>query len=210
LRKRHPAFTFYEECKINGSVRIKEETPKGATLELSPKLFVPVSFSREVFVERNGRIYKGEVVFIEGNEVFTTPLKACYDPRLRRKSLWVATSLENPIEVEIETLEEEKIGGKAVNVSENGIGVFLKGYSLKDRPLDFEEDVFLRLDIFLEGDRYFVATKGVVKRIEPHAKGLIVGIAFKGLSQKARDKIYRYIVKRQKDLASLISAFNLL
>ncbi|SMO82857.1 PilZ domain-containing protein [Balnearium lithotrophicum] len=192
--------SFYDEVPIRVKVKPLSIENKFVQWEIDPKLRLAVEDTGKIFTQffdpeyKQKRSLEGNVIYFNNKFLETDMLNISTDPRLSRKILRVKISDSCPVEVFIvNNGRKEKV--KAWDISEDGIGLILP-----KNCVDYNEKINLEL-IFPFGR---IKTQGIVVSKQPFQDGEKVGLFFPNLSPKEKDLIYRYIMKRQKEILKTI------
>ena len=198
--------TFYEEIPVKGKGMVLN-VDKVWEWQVDKKLILPVNYSRKIFFQEDGKWYSADVIIATEDYVNTTPPVVTYDPKLRRKFPRVAVSYSSPITLVLRSIydfDKEK-RYKMLDVSEMGFS-FVAG---EDEQFQEGDDLEALLEIeYPDGKREIARGKAKIVREEEIKDGIKkYGCMFVSLPAREREKIARYVAKRQVEIARMIKDF---
>ncbi len=197
-KKELEVYAFYEEVPIKVKIRLIEIDYEKEQMAWSfdKKLELALSQSKELYFEYEGTIYILNVIMYSREEMVTTFPSIAVEPKLKRRYIRVHVSEDKPIYVEF-----DNVSTVAWDISEKGIGLIL------DNIGDIELGKSYEIKIKIEGKEFLV--KGEVVYIkEIGKKSIKVGIKFIKASPVLEDKIFKYILAKQKEILKKISLFR--
>jgi len=229
-KKKIPIIFYFEELPICEKVKVKEilENEKTILLEPEKKLLRALGEVKDIFfkVQHGNKtlFFKSNVIYgnEEGIEIeFPKPLMG---DKIVRLYLRVRPKWNEPILVDIFPKEDENeknekesknkvcLKGKALDISETGIGVFVplkeeieKDPDKKNFYENLKEETIVKLKIYLP-KMETVDVTGEIVRCKEEKKGKVLGISFLDLDIENRDKIFKYIFKRQKEILKYLTS----
>jgi hypothetical protein len=195
-------YCFYEELLVMGKgVVVDIDTSKKVIAwEVDDVISKASLLEKRIFIKSEDRWIGADVVFRDRNFLSAKLLGTVYEPRLRRSHLRVTTSLTAPVEAEVFKLfspqnKEKKY--QVVDISEGGVGIFLEK---RDRFFKPDEMYGLTLYLTLDNRIFTIPTKAKVAHISEIAGRKKVGMFFVDVTPDDRDRILRYITKRQREI----------
>ncbi len=197
-KKELEIYVFYEEVPIKDKIKLIEIDYEKEQIAwtIDKKLEFALSHSKELYFEYERTIYVLHVIMYNKEEMITTYPSVAVEPKLKRKYIRVKVDQQHPIYVEF-----DGISALAWDISEKGVGLIL------DNIGDIEIGKSYDLKIKIEGKEFLV--KGEVVYIkEVGRKSVKVGIKFVKASPVLEDKIFKYILAKQKDILKKISLFR--
>ena len=193
---------FYEELFVMGRGRVIDLDLENKTIawEVDEKILKATFIEKRVFFKNSNKWVGADIVFKDGNFISAKVLNAVYEPRLRRNFVRVTTSLSEPVKVLVVDPFSERKKGEfwASDISEGGVGLVT---DKKRVPLKVGNNYVLLISLSIDKITYRIVTKAkLVHFTEVDNKLKKLGMLFIDLERKYRDLIYRYVVKRQKDI----------
>jgi len=226
-KRKMPIIFYFEELPICEKVKVKEILEDGKTILLEPqkKILKALGEVKEIFfkVQHGDKtlFFKSNIIYgsEDGIEIeFPQPLE---EGKVLRLYLRVRPKWNEPIIVDIfsNKCEDESnqvcLRGKALDISETGIGVYIPLDEIeKDdnskkffENLEKEKDKLLKMKIDLPKIDT-IKVIGKVVKCKDEKKGKILGIAFMNLDTciNSREKIFKYIFKRQKEILKYLTS----
>jgi len=195
-------YCFYEELLVMGKgVVVDIDISKNVIAWEVDEVVSKASFlEKRLFIKRENRWIGADIVYRDRNFLSAKLLGTVYEPRLRRSFLRVTTSLTSPVEVEVGKLFSDRNKVKkysVIDISEGGIGILV---DKRDRFFKADEMYALSLYLTLESRIYTITAKAKVAHISEIAGKRKVGMFFVDLTPDDRDRILRYITKRQREI----------
>jgi len=195
-------YCFYEELLVMGKgVVVEIDRSKNLIAWEVDEVVSKASFlEKRLFLKNGDRWIGADIDFRDRNFLSATLLKTVYEPRLRRSHLRVTTSLSSPVEVEVSKLFSPKAQPKkypVFDISEGGIGILVEK---KNRFFKMDEGLALSLHLTLDNKVHYIPAKAKVVHISEFAGRKKVGLFFVDISSDDRDRILRYITKRQREI----------
>jgi len=193
---------FYEELFVMGRGTVIDLDLENKTIawEVDEKILKATFIEKRVFFKNSNKWVGADIVFKDGNFISAKVLNAVYEPRLRRNFVRVTTSLSEPVKVLVVDPFSERKKGEfwASDISEGGVGLVT---DKKRVPLKVGNNYVLLISLSIDKITYRIVTKAkLVHFTEVDNKLKKLGMLFIDLERKYRDLIYRYVVKRQKDI----------
>jgi len=225
-KSKMPVIFYFEELPICEKVKIKEILEDGEKILLEPakKLLKALSEVKEIFfrVQHGDKtlFFKSDVIYgsEEGIEIeYPQPLE---EGRVLRLYLRVRPKWNEPIIVDIfpNKSEDENnqvyLRGRALDISETGIGIFVsldeeieKDPDKKKFYENLDKEKIIKMEIKLPKIDT-VTLIGKIVRCKNEKKGKILGVYFLNIDTciDAREKIFRYIFKRQKEILKYLTS----
>ncbi|WP_297454840.1 PilZ domain-containing protein [Persephonella sp.] len=194
-QKRINVVTFYEEVPVNGILELEtiDETRRQIIWKNDPKLLPVLKYERILFFKKDEEIFTLSVIAYDEKEIATTFPEVATEPKLNRSYVRVKVSPEDDIKVMIENKEL-----KVEDISEAGIGITGKKEDLFQLQIGKEYEFLLKIK------NEIMKIKGVVVHKETNT----AGIKITDISLKDQDKIARYIMNRQREIARKIFMFK--
>jgi len=199
-RKSIEVVAFYEEVPINGILELKEieESLEQIIWKSDKKLIPPLRETRHLYFKKNGEVYILTVIAYDEKEIATSFPTLALDKKLNRAYVRVKTSENDPIDIMI-----GRIQLSAEDISEAGIGILAPEDKAEGIEVNKEYDIILRI----RGE--FLKLKGVVVYKMKTGKGVEkIGIRFTQVKPKDQDRIAKYIMDRQREIAKKIFLFK--
>ena len=197
-KKELEIYVFYEEVPIKDKIKLIEIDYEKEQIAwtVDKKLEFALSHSKELYFEYEGTIYILNVIMYNREEMITTYPSVAVEPKLKRRYIRVKVDQQHPIYVEF-----DGISALAWDISEKGVGLILNDIG------DIEIGKSYDIKIKIEGKEFLV--KGEVVYIkEIGRKSIKVGIKFIKAPPALEDKIFKYILAKQKDILKKISLFR--
>ena len=197
-KKEIEVYAFFEEIPIKVKLKLVDvDFDKQQIIwTYDKRLELPLTKSRELYFEYNGTVYTLVAIIHDDKELVTTFPTVSLEPKLKRRHIRVRTTEEHPVKVII----DDKVYS-AIDISERGVGILTRDIE----GLEIGKTYNLLLNI--EGEE--LPAKGEIVYIKEADKGLYrVGIRFEQLPMKVEDKIFKYIMARQKEVAKKIAMFK--
>ncbi|RMA97959.1 flagellar brake protein [Hydrogenothermus marinus] len=191
-------YAFYEEVPIKVKIELHEiDFDKEQIIwSLNEKLLFALSKTKELYFEYNETIYVMGVIIYNKEEMVTTFPTVAAEPKLKRNHIRVQTSEEDPIYIKF---DDYKI--KAWDISEGGVGILLQ----KPDLFEIGKEYKFILEIF---NKDFKVKGEVVYIKEIDKSNYKIGIKFINISPTLEDTIFKYILKRQKEILKKLSYFK--
>ncbi|MEO2068286.1 MAG: PilZ domain-containing protein [Desulfurobacteriaceae bacterium] len=195
-------YCFYEELLVAGKGTVVEvdESQGLISWEVDEVISKASFLEKRLFFKKEDRWVGADIVFREGNFLSAKILKTIYEPRLRRSFLRVTTSLSSPVEAEVSKLFSSRESTKryfVFDISEGGIGVLV---NKRDRFFKLDENLAVSIYLTLENKVHTLPAKAKVVHISDFEGKKKVGMFLVDISPESRDKILKYITKRQKEI----------
>ncbi|WP_457624290.1 PilZ domain-containing protein [Persephonella sp.] len=198
--KKIEVVAFYEEVPINGVLELEEvEEPLEQIIWKSDKkLIPPLRETRHLYFKKDGEVYILTVIAYDEKEIATSFPSLALDKKLNRAYVRVKTSETDPVDVMINGIQLS-----AEDISEAGIGILAPEDRVKDLEVNKEYDIMLRI----RGE--FLKLKGIIVYKMKAGKGFErIGIKFTQVKPKDQDRIAKYIMDRQREIAKKIFLFK--
>jgi len=199
-KKKLEVAVFYEEVPITGTIEIIDidETLEQIIWKADKKIVPTLKETRHIYFKHNGEIYILTVIAYDQKEIATSFPSYALDQKLNRTYVRVKTSEKDPILVMVDGYQLY-----ADDISEAGVGIITS----EEEKECVQEGKECQLEIKLRNDT--IKLKGIVVYRRKAGKGVIrIGIKFTEVKQKDRDKIAKYIMDRQREIAKKISLFK--
>ncbi|WP_293443795.1 PilZ domain-containing protein [Persephonella sp.] len=199
-KKKLEVAVFYEEVPITGTIEIIDidETLEQIIWKADKKILPTLKETRHIYFKHNGEVYILTVIAYDQKEIATSFPSYALDQKLNRTYVRVKTSDKDPILVMINGYKLY-----ADDISEAGVGIITS----EEEKECIQEGKECQFEIKLRNDT--VKLKGIVVYRRKAGKGVIrIGIKFTEVKQKDRDKIAKYIMDRQREIAKKISMFK--
>ncbi|HHG74384.1 MAG TPA: PilZ domain-containing protein [Persephonella sp.] len=199
-KKKLEVAVFYEEVPITGTIEIIDidETLEQIIWKADKKIVPTLKETRHIYFKHNGEIYILIVIAYDQKEIATSFPSYALDQKLNRTYVRVKTSEKDPILVMVDGYQLY-----ADDISEAGVGIITS----EEEKECVQEGKECQLEIKLRNDT--IKLKGIVVYRRKAGKGVIrIGIKFTEVKQKDRDKIAKYIMDRQREIAKKISLFK--
>ncbi|RMD47698.1 MAG: PilZ domain-containing protein [Aquificota bacterium] len=197
-KKTLEVYVFYEEVPIKVKIELHDiDLEKEQIIwSFNEKIAFALTKSRDIYFEYSEVIYVMSVIIHDKEEMVTTLPTIAAEPKLKRNYIRVQTSEDDPIYVEI-----DGISTKVWDISEGGIGIIVE--SLKDIEIGNQYDLNLSLSgktLKLKGEIVYIK--------EINKSNYKVGIKFLKVPSNVEDLIFKYILKRQREILKKLSYFK--
>lgn len=194
-QKRINVVIFYEEVPVNGILELEtiDETRRQIIWKNDPKLLPVLKYERILFFKKDDEIFTLSVIAYDEKEIATTFPEVATEPKLNRSYVRVKVPPEDDIKVMIENKEIN-----VEDISEAGIGITGKKEDISQLQIGKEYEFLLKIKDEI------MKIKGVVV----HKEATTAGIKITDISLKDQDKIARYIMNRQREIARKIFMFK--
>jgi hypothetical protein len=195
-------YCFYEELLVMGKGIVVEvdDSKNFIAWEVDDVIAKASLLEKRIFLKNGDRWIGADIVFRDRNFLSAKLLRTIYEPRLRRSHLRVTTSLSAPVEVEVSKLFSPKTQSKrypVFDISEGGLGILVEK---KSRFFKMDEVLALSINLTLENKVHLIPAKAKVVHISDFAGKKKVGLFFIDIASDDRDRILRYITKRQREI----------
>ena len=191
---------FYEEVPITGTIEIVDidESLEQIIWKADKKILPTLKETRHIYFKHNGEVYILTVIAYDQKEIATSFPSYALDQKLNRTYVRVKTSEKNPVFAVFDGYQLS-----ADDISEAGIGIITS----EDEKECIQEGKECQFEIRFRNDT--IKLKGFVVYKRKAGKGIIrIGIKFTEIKQKDRDKIAKYIMDRQREIAKKIFLFK--
>jgi len=191
---------FYEEVPITGTIELVDidESLEQIIWKADRKIVPTLKDTRHIYFKHDGNVFILTVIAYDQKEIATSFPSYALDQKLNRTYVRVKTSEKDPVFV---VFDDHKLC--ADDISEAGIGIITS----EEEKECVQEGKECQFEIRLRND--IVKLKGVVVYKRKAGKGVIrIGIRFTEVKQKDRDKIAKYIMDRQREIAKKIFLFK--
>ncbi len=194
-QKKISVVIFYEEIPVNGILELEavDEAHRQIIWKVDPKLLPVLKYERVLFFKKDEEIFTLSVISYDDKEIATTFPEIATEPKLNRSYVRVKVPPEDDIKIMIENKEL-----KVEDISEAGIGISGKKEEIAHLQVGKEYEFLLRLK------NEIMKLKGIVVHKETDRAGLKIT----DISLKDQDKIARYIMNRQREIARKIFMFK--
>ncbi|WP_456463745.1 PilZ domain-containing protein [Persephonella sp.] len=199
-KKRLDVVVFYEEVPITGTIEIADidETLEQILWKADKKILPTLKDTRHIYFKHNGEVYILTVIAYDQKEIATSFPSYALDQKLNRTYVRVKTSEKDPVFI---TVDGHQLC--ADDISEAGVGIITS----EEEKECVQEGKECQLEIKLRND--IIKLKGIVVYRRKAGKGVIrIGIKFTDMKQKDRDKVAKYIMDRQREIAKKIFLFK--
>ena len=199
-KKKLNVVVFYEEVPINGSLELEEvdESLEQIIWKSDPKIIPPLKETRHLYFKDGDEVYILTVIAYDDKEIATSFPTLALEQKLKRAYVRVKTSEKDPVDV--------LIGGfqfSAEDISEAGLGILTEEEKAKKLIENKEYELMLRI----RGE--FIKLKGIVVYKKKAGKNFErIGIKFTEVKIKDQDRIAKYIMDRQREIAKKIFLFK--
>ncbi|WP_180754047.1 flagellar brake protein [Persephonella hydrogeniphila] len=191
---------FYQEVPIKGRIEISDIDEKLEQIiwKADKTLIPPLKETRHLYFKYNDEVFILTVIAYDSKEIATSFPTLALDKKLNRSYVRVKTSHENPVTVQINDLKFN-----ADDISEAGVGIITPKKDTKELQEGAEYD----LKLSIKGEE--LPAKGVIVYIRDAGSDFVrIGIKFTQLKPRVQDKIVKYIMDRQREIAKKIFLFK--
>ncbi|WP_457639396.1 PilZ domain-containing protein [Persephonella sp.] len=198
--KKLDVVAFYEEVPIRGVLEIEEvdESLEQIIWKADKKLLPPLKETRHLYFKKDGEVFILTVIAYDEKEIATSFPSIALDQKLNRAYVRVKTAENDPVDVMIEGVELS-----AEDISEAGLGIIAPEDKVQHIKVNQEYQIMLRI----RGE--FLKLKGVVVYKNKTGSNLErIGIKFTDVKPKDQDRIAKYIMDRQREIAKKIFLFK--
>jgi len=190
---------FYEELPINGTLVLKEvdKSLKQIIWKADKKLLSPLKESRYLYFKKNGENYVLPVIAFNDKEIVTSFPVIATEKKLNRKYVRVKTTEKDPVDIMIGNTQLP-----VEDISETGAGILVP----EDKARSLEENKRYTVMLRIRGE--FLKLNGVVVRkkeqVSRGEKLVDIGMEFEDVKQKDKERLSRYVIDRQREIAKKI------
>ncbi|NPA13482.1 MAG: PilZ domain-containing protein [Aquificae bacterium] len=198
--KKLEVVAFYEEIPIRGIIELEEIDEKLQQIiwKSNGRLTAPLKETRHLYFRKDGDIYVLSVIAFDDKEIATSFPMLAVDRKLDRAYIRVKVSEEDPIEIMIDGIHM-----LVDDISEAGAGVVVE----EDKVVEIQPGEEYEILIKIRGE--IIKLKGlVVYKINVGKNKVRLGIRFTDIKVKDRDKIAKYVMDRQREIAKKIFMLN--
>ena len=200
-QKKLEVAVFYEEIPIKGVIEISDidDTLEQIIWKGDKKILPALKETRHIYFKLDGEIFILTVIAYDNREIATSFPSLALDKKLNRAYVRVKTSESFPVKVEI--------NGTifiAEDISEAGVGIITD----EDKAKVLVENEEYPLILYIQDSK--IQAKGLIVYKKEVGKSIIkIGVKLTQIKMKDRDKIAKYIMERQREIAKKVSMFKL-